>query len=80
MSSEHNWNYRVVSTRTNCLIIKEVFYCDDRIVSWSNAASFPYGNNMAELTEDCAKLLLALSKPILKEIKQEDGTVMLKEI
>lgn len=60
-----SWNYRVMC-RNGELSIYEVYYRDDgTIEGYSAAPTFPAGETVEELSENCRQYLSALEKPIL---------------
>lgn len=49
--------------------IKEVYYEDSKIVSWTdNTGSSPFGESVEELATDLKMMSEALLKPVLEEV------------
>lgn len=61
-----SWEYRVMNRRGE-LAIYEVYYRDDGTVQgYSAEATFPSGETIDELRENCLQYLASLEKPALE--------------
>lgn len=71
-----SWNYRVIrSIVDGTLGVHEVYYGPNYIsesVSWTEDAVTPTGDSLEELRHDLEMMLTALSKPIMREVKDGD--------
>lgn len=60
------WEYRVMNRRGE-LAVYEVYYRDDGTVQgWSAAPTFPGGETLDALRENCLQYVAALEKPVLE--------------
>lgn len=60
------WNYRLVESQGH-YAIREVYYKNNKITTWTQEACWPIGESIDELKQDMAHMLEAFELPVLRE-------------